>query len=171
MRERRSILSIAFSSLFGQDTVYRCAAHAESSRNRVRRLTAGMHPLRESRLLLVKHRAWRHYERTRTARLPACQSMYGCCALSAPSSIAAQRNTPLHDYGCSVTAVTSVSVLTPHDSAARKAFAALATITCKANASNLRRRWLLRVIVRPTVAVAVAQTATAGWIWVPACRR
>jgi class 3 adenylate cyclase len=73
------VFSVTFSSLFGQNTVYRRPAHAEDIGNRARRLTARVHPLRESRLLLVKHRAWRHYERTRTARLPACQSMYDCC--------------------------------------------------------------------------------------------
>jgi hypothetical protein len=37
------MFSIAFSSLFGQDAVNRGPAYAESSRNRARRLTAGMH--------------------------------------------------------------------------------------------------------------------------------
>jgi hypothetical protein len=73
------MFSIAFSILFGQGTVHRRPAHAEDVGNRARRLTAGMHPLRESCLRLVKHRAWRHYERTRTARLPACHSVCRCC--------------------------------------------------------------------------------------------
>ena len=42
------MFSIAFSSLFGQDAVHRRPAHAESGRNRARRLTAGVHALRQS---------------------------------------------------------------------------------------------------------------------------
>jgi hypothetical protein len=53
-RERPSILSIAFSSLFGQDPVHRRPAHAEGVGDRARRLTISVHPLRQSSLLLVK---------------------------------------------------------------------------------------------------------------------
>ena len=49
------MFSIAFSSLFGQDSVYRRTAHAEGVGNRARRFAACVHPLRQSRLLLVKH--------------------------------------------------------------------------------------------------------------------
>src|SRR5262245_57749771 len=48
------MFSIAFSSLFGQDAVHRRPTHAESSRNRARRLTISIHPLRQSSFLLVE---------------------------------------------------------------------------------------------------------------------
>jgi hypothetical protein len=85
------MFSIASSSLFSQDAVHRRPAHAEGVGNRARRLTISVHPLRQSRLLLVKHRAWRHYERTRTARLPACQRWWP--AISLPRQ---QSRSPVH---------------------------------------------------------------------------
>ena len=48
------MFSIAFSSLFGQDPVYRRPAHAESVGNRARRLAACVHPHGQSGFLLVK---------------------------------------------------------------------------------------------------------------------
>lgn len=48
------MFSIAFSSLFSQDAVNRRPASAESSRNRVCRLTARLHPLRQSGFLSIK---------------------------------------------------------------------------------------------------------------------
>jgi hypothetical protein len=50
------MFSIAFSSLFGQDAVHRCTAHAEGVDNRARRFAAGMHPPRQRRLRLAEAR-------------------------------------------------------------------------------------------------------------------
>ena len=50
------MFSIAFSSLFGQDSVYRRPAHAEGVGNGARRLSISVHPLRQSSFLLVKRR-------------------------------------------------------------------------------------------------------------------
>jgi hypothetical protein len=51
------MFSIAFSSLFGQDAVYRRPAHAKGVGNSAGRLTACVHPLRQSSFRRVERLA------------------------------------------------------------------------------------------------------------------
>ena len=72
------MFSIACTSLFGQDAVHRCPAHAEGVGNRARGFAAGMHPLRQGSVLLIKRLG-------PTYVLPTCPPCLPCrCAAFPP---------------------------------------------------------------------------------------
>jgi hypothetical protein len=74
------MFSIAFTSLFGQDAVYRRPAHAECSGNGARRFAACMHPQGQSSFLLIK--------RLRSSDvLPPCPTRLACGCTAFPTKL------------------------------------------------------------------------------------
>jgi hypothetical protein len=74
------MFSIAFSSLFGQDAAHRRPADAESGRNRARRLTSSVHPLRQGSVLLIKRLG-------PSDVLPACPTCHLCRCTAFPAKL------------------------------------------------------------------------------------
>jgi hypothetical protein len=78
------MFSIASSSLFGQDAVNRRPAYAECCGYRARRFAAGVHALRQSSLLLIKHLG-------PSDVLPACPTCLACRCPAFPTKFQFKR--------------------------------------------------------------------------------